>query len=327
MKKIKLGLLACGGIAHKMARAAAAADNVELYACAARDLTRAKDFAAIYNIPVAYGSYERLAADAAVDLIYVSSLNHSHFEHVKLCLEAGKHVICEKPFTTSAAQAKELFALAASKKLFLMEAMWTRFLPAIRKLKEMIDAGELGELIALNLTSGQAVGHVPRLARADFAGGALLDMGVYSLTYSDLYMGEDIKNIYSSARLSDEGVDQTNMILLDYGDGKAATVMSSSLAAYEHRVTILGTKAYAVINGVYGADSFSITRGSETITYNLPSKLRGNGFEHELIEAADCIIAGKIESDIHPGAKTIYMMGLLDRIRARWGMVYPFEVR
>ena len=325
MKKVKLGLLACGGIANKMARAVPAAPNVELYACAARDLSRAEEFAAKYNIPKAYGSYQELVNDSEIGLIYVSTPHSHHYEAIKLCLEGGKNVICEKPFTPNAKQAEELFALAKSKGLFLMEAMWTRFLPAIKELKKMVDGGIIGELLTANLTSGQDLRHVPRLNDPALAGGALLDMGIYSITFPDLFMGEDIKEIHSSARISDKGVDLTNVVLFDYGNGKCASVMSSCLAAYAETSSLLGTDGYIILNGFGGLTEFTVVKKGVSTTYSFPNALRGNGFEHELMEAADCILAGKLESDILPGSKTIHMMGLLDRIRKPWGVVYPFE--
>ena len=325
MKRIKLGILACSGIANKMACAAAFVDNIELYACASRELSHAKEFAAKYNIAKAYGAYEELASDEEVDLIYVSSPHSHHYENVKLCLEAGKHVVCEKPFTTDAAQAAELFKLAKSQGLFLMEALWTRFLPAVLEMKRMLDEGVIGELLTLNQTSGQDLRHVERIISPELAGGALLDMGVYSLTYADLFLGEGIKNIYSSVRMSKEGVDQTSVILLDYGDGKCASIMSSGLAAYKECAYIMGAGGYAAIEGTYGPESFTVTVKNKTTAYSYPFSLAGNGFEYELIEAVNCIQAGKPESDKLPGDKTVYMMGLLDRIRKEWGMVYPFE--
>jgi len=207
-----------------------------------------------------------------------------------------------------------------------MEALWTRFLPAVLELKRMLGEGVIGELLTLNQTSGQDLRHVERIISPELAGGALLDMGVYSLTYADLFLGQGIKSIHSSVRMSEEGVDQTSVILLDYGGGKCASIMSSGLAAYKECAYIMGAEGYAAIEGTYGPECFTITKKNETVTYSFPFALAGNGFEYELIEAANCIQADKLESDKMPGNKTIYMMGLLDRIRKEWGMVYPFEI-
>lgn len=325
MKKIKLGLLACGGIANKMARAVTVVENVTLWACAARDLSRAEDFAATYNIPKAYGSYEELVQDKDIDLVYVSTPHTLHYDCVKLCLEAGKNVLCEKPFTTDAAQAKELFELARARGLFLMEAMWTRFLPAVRELHKFLAEGGIGEVLSAHSVWGQSLQHVKRLTDPALAGGALLDMGVYSLTFADLIMGDDIKAMHSTVRMSDAGVDQHNNLLLDYGNGRCATINSSSISAFPQVVSIMGTEGSVQAREFNSLVEYTVTKGSVSTTYSFPNALRGNGFEHQLMEAADCVLNNKIESDIHPGSKTIYMMGLMDKIRAQWGLVYPFE--
>lgn len=325
MKKVKLGLLACGNIANKMARAVTGTDNVELYACGARSIERALAFASKYNIPKAYGSYEELLSDPEIELIYVSTPHSLHYQYVKMSLEHGKNVICEKPFTTGEKQAAELFALAREKGLFLMECMWTRFLPAVRELKKLLDQGEVGELLTLQLMFGQDLRHVNRLMSPELAGGALLDMGIYSVTTADLYFGDDIKNICSTARMSDRGVDLTNVVMFDYGNGKTATVGSSAIAVMDNTAYIMGSEGYVILKSFSSMTEFTVVKGPAATTYTYPNALRGNGFEHELSEAADCIRKGKLESDILPGDKTIYMMGLLDRIRKQWGMVYPFE--
>jgi len=325
LKKVKFGLLACGNIANKMARAVTGTDNVELYACGARSIDRAREFAARYNIPKAYGSYEELLSDPELELVYVSTPHSHHYEYVKMSLEHGKHVICEKPFTANKKQAEELFALAREKGLFLMECMWTRFLPAILELQRMIGEGAIGEPLSLHLMFGQDLRKVHRLQAPELAGGALLDMGIYSVTMADLIFGEDIKNIFSTVRMSEKGVDQMNVVMFDYGNGKTASVGTSAIAAMDNTAYLMGSEGYVILDSFSSMTEFTVVKGSVATKYSFPNRLRGNGFEHELAEAAGCILSGRPESDILPGKKTIYMMGLLDRIRGSWGMVYPFE--
>jgi hypothetical protein len=150
-------------------------------------------------------------------------------------------------------------------------------------------------------------------------------MGIYSVTIADLYFGDGIKNISSTVRMSDKGVDLMNIIILDYGNGRTAAVGTSAIAAMENTAYIMGSEGNAILKSFSGMTEFTIVKGSKATTYTYPNALRGNGFEHELSEAASCILNGKIESEIMPGKKTIYMMELLDKIRGQWGMVYPFE--
>lgn len=201
---MKFGILAPGGIARKMAEAAGQIEEIELCAVGSRDYGRAKAFAEEWGFRKAYGSYEELAEDPEVELIYVASPHSHHYQHTKLCLEHGKHVLVEKAFTVNTAQAEELIGIAREKGLLLAEAFWSRYMPTRTMVEDLIAQGTIGEVKAVTADFGAPLSHVERLWNPELAGGALLDMGVYPLNFALLILKSEIKEIHSSAVLSPE---------------------------------------------------------------------------------------------------------------------------
>lgn len=198
MKNLKFAILGCGYIADKMATAVKALETrnmgVELYAVAARDLGKAQAFAEQHDATKAYGSYKELACDSEVDLIYIATPHSHHYEHAKLCINAGRNILVEKAFCANAKQAAEIIAMAHDKGVFLSEAMWTRFLPAVQTLRQWIAAGRIGDVQSVEADFSQPLTHVERLMNPALAGGALLDLGIYSLTFADLFLNDECEN-------------------------------------------------------------------------------------------------------------------------------------
>ena len=206
-----IAILGCGSIAHTMARTLAAmrdaGEAVCLYAAASRDLARAEAFAREEGFIKAYGSYEEMAADPAVDLVYVASPHSHHAEHMKLCIAHGKAVLCEKAFTANAAQAREVLDLAREKGVLVAEAIWTRYMPSRKIIDELIASGTLGDVKLLTANLHYAIDHIRRIREPELAGGALLDVGVYPLNFCSMFFGNDVVNMESTVQLMDTGVD------------------------------------------------------------------------------------------------------------------------
>ena len=216
---MKLGILGAGGIASTMAKTVAEMKGVEAYAVAARDLERARVFAQKYEVKKAYGSYEEMLADDEVELVYIATPHSHHYLHAKMCLEAGKHVLCEKAFTVNAAQAEKILRLAEEKKLLLTEAIWTRYMPSRDMINKLIEDGVIGEVTSLTANLGYELSQVKRIWNPKLAGGALLDVGIYPLNFASMVLGDDVEETLSSCVKFDSGVDAQNSIILKYKNG------------------------------------------------------------------------------------------------------------
>ena len=193
MKKYKIGIIGCGHIAEKMAATINGMQEAESYAVASRSIEKAQAFATKWNFSKAYGSYEELVTDSEVDLVYIATPHSHHYEHARLCIMNGKPVLCEKSFTANAHQAEELIRLAEEKNIFITEAIWTRYMPLSVKMKELLDEGVIGKPYTLSANLGYVIADKDRIAKPELAGGALLDIGVYTLNFAAMAFGSDIK--------------------------------------------------------------------------------------------------------------------------------------
>lgn len=327
MAGIKWGIIGCGGIAHMFARSLRTLENGILLAGASRSPGRAEAFAKEHGVERVYTDYESLVADPEVDAIYIATTHNLHFENAKLCLENGKHVLCEKPFTVSAAQAEELIELARAKNLFMMEAVWTRFLPAILKLQELLADGVIGEVLFIraDFCAGGKIDPEHRLKNKALAGGALLDLGIYPITFASLVFGEQPTRIQSSAVMGDTGVDDRSFYLFDYPGGRRAMLSSSFTHHAPTEAVVCGTKGYIRVPWFLGAQELRIHRnGVEPETIKLPYG-DGENFKFEISEAMECMAAGKKESGIMPLSETLAIMKTMDALRAQWGLRYEGE--
>ncbi len=325
MKKLNFSILCAGHIAETMARTVSKMDEVVPYAVAARDLSRASRFAEKYGFQKAYGSYEELVNDADVDLVYVASPHSLHYEHAKLCLLHGKHVLCEKPMTVNAKQAKELFRLAKERKLFIMEAVWTRFQPFAAKLKEVLDSGAIGDLQTMLVTFGQDLRHVERLASPELAGGALLDLGIYPLTFASMFFGTKVKQITSAAVKTEQGVDGQNSITLVYEDGRMAILNSCFLCTMKNQGIIYGNKGRVEVDSFWHPQEFRVYRNGEAEPEIDEALFDFTGYEYEVRAAVRAIAQGEPECSQMPQEETLRVLRIMDRLRADWNMKYPFE--
>lgn len=322
---MKMGILGAGNIGGAMARTIAGMDKVEAYAVGARDLARAEAFAAQYHFTKAFGSYEEMLSDPELELVYVATPHSHHYEHVKLCLEHGKHVLCEKAFTVNAKQAVELFEMAKSKNLLLTEAIWTRYMPMRKTLDEIAASGVIGEITSLTANLGYVVGHLPRMQEPGLAGGALLDLGVYPINFASMVFGDKIREVSSSAVLTESKVDAVNSITLIYEDGKMAQLHSNMMVATDRRGMIYGDKGYIEVQNINNCEAIRVfdTNHKLIAEYETPKQI--TGYEYEVEACMEAMAKGELECPQMPHKESIRIMELMDSLRAQWGVKYPNE--
>ncbi|WP_141503661.1 Gfo/Idh/MocA family protein [Paenibacillus luteus] len=326
IQTIKWGILGPGWISSKFAADLALAEGAELVAVGGRNLEKSESFAKRFNIPRAYGSVEELAQDADIDIVYVGTLHPIHKDNVLVLLRAGKAVICEKPFTMNAAEAKEIIDLAREKQVFLMEAMWTRFLPPILKVKEWLAADKIGEVRLVKADFGFDIGWAPesRLLDPALGGGALLDAGIYPVSFASLIYGTAPAKIMSSARLGQTGVDEQFSLLFEYEGGRTAALNGAVQLGMVSDAYIYGTKGYIHVPNFLFAKSATLhAKDAETESFVDDRKAEGYAFEAE--EAMNALREGRLESSTIPLDETLAIMSTLDTIRKQWGLRYPAD--
>lgn len=324
--KLRWGILSTGHIAHKFALGVGATESSEVQAVASRTQDKANAFGDEFDIPHRHGSYEALAADADIDAIYVATPHPMHAENTILCLRGGKAVLCEKPFAVNATLAGQMIDTARKEGMFLMEAMWSRFLPPIRKAKELVDAGAIGELRMITADFGFRGKWAPasRLLNPDLAGGGLLDVGIYPISLSSLFFGE-ARSVASQAHIGETGVDEQAGIVVKYDAGRLSVITTGVRTQTPMEAWLLGTEGRIHLHGPWwrGNPLTLMVNGKEPETIAPP--VEDNGFKYEIEEVARCIAAGKRESDIMPLDETLSIVKLLDEIRSQWGLKYPME--
>lgn len=325
---VRWGILGCGKIANKFAECFSdnGISDSTLHGCAARDLSRAEIFANNHEIPKFYGSYEELVNSSEIDAVYIATPHSHHKEHAQLCLNNNKAVMCEKAFTINTREALDVIELARNKNLFLMEAMWMRFLPTMAYLRKIIEDNELGRPIRLNADfSFKGSNNVDgRLLNPDLAGGALLDVGIYPLSLSLMVFEKEPEEISGSAQIGDTNIDESNTMELKFSSGQSASLTSSVVSDGTKQASIEFENGKVEIPLFWRSESLEIAKeGEESLEEQFPFRI--NGFEYEIQEAVDCIKSGKKESDTMPLSETIKTLKVMDNIRAKWGLTYPME--
>ena len=322
---MKFGILAPGNIARSMAKAVSELEGMECYAVASRDYGRAEKFAKLWGFAKAYGSYQELAEDPRVELIYVASPHSHHYQHTKLCLEHGKHVLVEKAFTVNAAQAEELIRLSQEKGLLLAEAIWTRYMPSRKMIDDILASGILGKVTSLTANLGYILPHVERMQNPELAGGALLDLGVYPINFALMAFQGEVEKIDATAIMSPKGVDWMNSITLSFADGKMAVLHSDMLAQTDRQGVISGDQGYLEVQNINNCEEIRVYDLNRKMTarYQAPEQI--NGYEYEVMSCKKAIEEGKYECPEMPHSETLRVMKILDHIRRQWGMVFPCE--
>lgn len=329
MKKLNWGILATGKIAETVAKAMkfmenSEENNMELLAAASRSSDKAENFAKRHGIKRAYSSYEELVSDPDIDVVYIATPMSCHFENTKLCLNAGKHVLCEKSVTLNASEFKELMDLAKEKKLFLMEAMWTKCQPAFRKAKEWVESGKIGKIKMIKADFSNAVPYDEndRLFIKELGGGAILDLGVYPITFVSAFLGTHPEEIHTYSHLGKTNVDFDDSIILKYKDAYGITFCGFDFED-ENKAIIVGDKGRIVMGNWFHCTA-------ETTLYDdmgnvldkqvLPFKF--NGYEYEIEEVNKCIREGRLESDIIPHSDTLDIMKIMETCLKQAGVKY-----
>ena len=354
MKILKFAILGCGHIATKMAKAVKALEKngmgVECYAVASRTLDKAKKFADEYGFTHAYGSYEELAQDPNVDLIYIATPHSEHYSNILLCLEHGRNLLVEKAFTANALMASEVIALAEEKGVFLCEAMWTRFLPAVQMVKDWILAGKIGKVESVEADFSMPLSHIERLKNPALAGGALLDLGIYSLTFADVFLTDDaicrvgredaVSGVAGKDYVANHivqtktkcvkfhtGVDATDWIDLVYANGQVAHLKTSMVAPLKNEGVIYGTEGFIRVQNLNDMEEIQLFDVAGTLVESAKPPRIENCYEYEVLGCKAALEKGLTECPEMLHSKTMQMMTQMDKLRESWGIVYPFEQR
>lgn len=324
-KNTRIGIIGCGWIAEKMAITLQGMEKVEAYAIASRDLNKAETFAQKWNFTRAYGSYEEMLDDELVDLVYIATPHSHHYAHTRLSLLKGKPVLCEKAFTANAKEAEELLQLAKEKNLFLTEAIWTRYMPLSQTICELVDNGAIGrpQLLTANLCYPNY--HKERMHKPELAGGALLDLGVYTLNFAAMVFGTDIIRTTSACIKTDTGVDAQNSITLEYADGKMAILCSSQMAKSDRQGIISGDKGFMIVDNINNPQKVSVYDSDYQLTavYNCPPQI--TGYEYQVYASIEALENGWLESPFMPHQETLRIMRQMDELRKEWGVIYPSD--
>lgn len=325
MGKFKIGIIGAGHIAEKMAWTLTQMHETEAYAIASRSMEKARSFADKYGFIKAYGSYDELIDDPNVELIYIATPHSFHHSHVKMCLEKGKPVLCEKAFMLNRVQAEDVINLSHKNNVFLAEAIWTRYEPSRKILSDIIASGEIGIPTFMKASLSYPVADKERLRKAELGGGALLDLGVYCINFALMNFGDDIERIKSSCIKNDEGMDMQETFTFQYKDGKTAMLACSVLCADDRQGIISGDKGYVIADNINNPMRFDIyRRGAEFVrSVKVPEQI--SGFEYQVQACIDAIREGKIEPDEMPHSEILRVLEIMDSLREEWGVSFPNE--
>ncbi len=331
MQIMKIGIMGAGIIARSMCKTVLGMKEqgrpVELYAVASRSLDKAIGFARENGVKRAFGSYEQMLKDPAVDLVYIATPHSHHAEQMKLCIKYGKAILCEKAFTPNLPQAEEVLALAKEKGVYVAEAIWPRYMPSRQIINDLLAEGAIGQPKMLYSNLCYAVEHKERITDPNLAGGALLDLGVYTLNFASMVFGDDIVRINSTVELMDTGVDRTETITIKYRDGKMAQLMSSTAFNSDRRCVIYGTRGYLTVDNVNNPAFIEIFDKDDRINpirrIDVPRQI--TGYEYEVEACLRDLAAGNLEPAEMPHDQTRMLLRQMDAMRAIWHIKFPFE--
>ena len=327
MSKIyRWGIVGAGGIAHKFADAISHIENATLQAVASTNAQRATDFSHKYSIPRSYDSYEQLFSDNTVDIVYIATTHNFHCKNTVNALNAKKHVLCEKPMAVNASQVKQMIKAAHDNQVFLMEAMWTRFLPMMAEVRDIINRGTIGQPQLLYADFGVEFNFDPqnRAYNPDLAGGALLDLGIYCLVLASMIFGKP-NNISSTVKMAETGVNERSTVVLEYGDTRMAILFQALDLETPKEALIIGTEGSIKLLPTWLTGSeymLKLKNGTEK-TYE--ANTHENGFIYEITAVQESIKAGNTQCDLMSLDETLAIAETMDAIRSQWSLKYPFE--
>ncbi|MFV0361812.1 MAG: Gfo/Idh/MocA family protein [Suipraeoptans sp.] len=315
---MKVGIIGTGNIASKMAQTISQIEGMECYAIASRNMESAEVFKKEYEFLKAYGSYEQMIQDEGVELVYIATPNSCHFDEAMNCLSHNKPVLVEKAFTVNAKQAEKLVEASKVNDVLLTEGMWTRFMPSVKIIKGIICEGTIGEIVSINANMGNNVKHMQRIVDPELAGGALLDVGIYALTFSCMFLGTEIEMVHSLCKQYQTGVDAANVICLKYKKGQLATLHSSIINTTDRSGVIYGTKGYIVADNINNIKTLKIYNAKNVLIKNMSVPKQISGYEYELIAVKNALEKGYKECEEMTRAESVEMMRIMDQVREQW---------
>lgn len=327
MDKIKWGIIGTGAIATKFAEGLKSLEDAELVAVSSRTIGSADRFANEFDIHKRHVGVESFAADKNIDAVYIATPHPSHCKDTLACLDAGKAVLCEKPFAMNSKEVKQMVDKAREKNVFLMEAMWTYFFPAMAKVRKLISSGAIGEVRLLQSNFCFRAGFNPesRLFNPELGGGALLDVGVYNIALAYMVFNKEPVEISSQAQIGETGVDEQSSVILKYEDGAMATSTCAVRTSTDHNAVIYGTEGYIKIPPFFWQPKQVIFKTADADETEIMFNHKGNGYNYEAAEVAKCLKNGEKESWLMPLDRSVSIMKTLDQIRAQWNLKYPME--
>lgn len=322
---MRVGIIGTGWIAEKAVITLNGLSECEAYAVGSRTLENAEAFASKWNIAKAYGSYSELIADPYVDLIYVGTPHSHHFDVTREALLADKPCLVEKAFMANARQTEEILAIAHERRVFLAEAIWTRYQPAVKIVRNIISSGRIGTPRLVTATLGYSMGDKPRIMRPDLCGGALLDLGVYVLNFVRMFFPANIISIESQCVKSQTGMDLTNAITLVLEDGVLCNLQSSAACVGDNIGVIAGTEGNLIIDNVNNPQTITVNGPNRTYIETIQVPQQITGYEYQFMACREALMEGLLEPREMPHEETLYIMQLMDGLRQKWAVRYPMD--
>lgn len=323
--QLRVGIIGAGWIAEKAAITLNGLTDCECYAIASRSLEKAEEFARKWQVAKAYGSYAELIADADVDLVYVATPHSHHFDVTREALTAGKPCLVEKAFMANHRQAKEIVGLARERNVFLAEAIWTRYQPAVGIIRGLIGSGRIGTPRLVTATLGYSMGDKPRIMRPDLCGGALLDLGVYALNFVRMFFPADIITMESTCVKSATGMDLTNAVTLVLADGVLCNLQSSAACVGDNTGVIAGTDGNLIIDNINNPQRITVNTHDREFVEDIRVPQQITGYEYQFLACRQALAEGLTEPREMPLRETLYIMELMDGLRRKWGVRYPMD--
>ena len=325
MENLRVGIIGAGWIAEKAAITLKDLNGVTCYAIASRSIEKAQAFADKWNVPHAYGSYSELIADKDVDLVYVATPHSHHYDVTREALENDKPCLVEKAFMANYRQATDIVKLSRERKVFLAEAIWTRYQPAVQMVRQLISDGRIGTPRLITATLGYSMGNKPRIMRPDLCGGALLDLGVYAINFVRMFCDSPIERMESQCVKSDTGMDLSNAISFSFENGMLANVQSSACCVGDNIGVIAGTEGNLIIDNINNPQRIRINKRDRVFVKDISVPKQITGYEYEFLACKKALEEGLIEPPQMPLEETLYIMKMMDELRLKWGVRYPMD--
>ena len=322
--QMRVGIIGAGWIAEKAAITLNGLTDCEAYAIASRTKEKAEAFAEKWKMRKAYGSYSELIADPSVDLVYVATPHSHHYDVTREALLAGKPCLVEKAFMANYRQAKAIVDLARDHNVFLAEAIWTRYQPVVKMMRELIGS-RIGTPRLVTATLGYSMGDKPRIMRAELCGGALLDLGVYALNFVRMFFDADIVSINSQCVKSETGMDLTNAMTLVLSNGVLCNLQSSAACVGDNIGVIAGTEGNLIIDNINNPQTITVNGPDRTYVETIRVPQQITGYEYQFVACRQALIDGLLEPKEMPLEETLYVMQLMDGLRKEWGVKYPMD--